>query len=80
MQDLNDHRIYEGWINIVAFVADNATALTMASEKLVQIMPETPEYRVTDLLNNRAFVPGLNYSTTASTHIYNNKHYFAKEV
>lgn len=66
MSELQSKGINDEWINIVAFVTDNATALTMASERLVKITPETPVYNIEDLLEKAAFIAGLNYSTTVS--------------
>lgn len=63
MTDVRKIGVTEGWIQISAYVTDNATALTMASEKLVKILPTQSVYVITDVLNKMAFVPGLNYST-----------------
>lgn len=67
MTDLHKIGITEGLILITAYVTDYATALTMASEKLVKILPAQSVYTITDVLNKMAFVPGLTYSTVVST-------------
>lgn len=67
MSDVHGIGVTKGEIWITAYVTDNATALTMASERLAKILPAEPVYVITDVLNKKAFVPGLSYSTVVRT-------------